>query len=521
MRFSLSRRQALARIAALWAAAGFPAAALPAAPGAWREAFAGALRRDRRLLGWRGVARNELRTAQVALTGRIPRGLAGVLWRNGPARYERGGRRYRHWFDGDGMIQAWRIGAGGVLHHARFVETPKFRAEQQAGRFLWNAFGTRIADAPAADSPDAVNAANISVLDHGGELLALWEAGSAWRVERETLRTLGRKVWGARLAGLPFSAHPKVDADGTLWNFGYDTLAGALVFYRIGAGGAVQKTGLLRGIDDLAPGRFGMVHDFAVTQKHIVMLLTPLVFYRERLEAGFSFLDAHAWRDDLPLRALVLDKEDFSLLHRHELPPGFFFHIGNAFEDRAGIHLDLFRSDDARELFGVLRDVMRGKIDAPAPASRPRYAGVYLPLAGNGARVDAGDDAVAAAAAGEFPAIAPGLAGRRNRHVWHLASAAGEVFFRRVARRDMLGEVADFYDYGPGVLAEEHVFVPQRAGDESAGYLLGTALDTARGATALHIFDAHHLAAGPLAVAQLEYALPLGLHGRFSPALPA
>jgi len=516
----LSRRQALARIAALFAAAGTPAAALPAAPGAWREEFAAALQRDRRLLGWRGVAQNELRTAQAALTGRIPPGLAGVLWRNGPARYERGGRRYHHWFDGDGMIQAWRIGPGGVSHHARFVETPKFRAEQQAGRFLWNAFGTRIAGARPADSPDAVNAANISVLEHGGELLALWEAGSAWRIDRETLQTLGPKVWGARLAGLPFSAHPKVDANGTLWSFGYDTLAGALVFYRIGADGAVQKTGLLRGIDDLAPGRFGMVHDFAVTQKHIVMLLTPLVFYRERLEAGFSFLDAHAWRDDLPLRALVLDKEDFSLRHRHELPPGFFFHIGNAFEDRAGIWLDMFRSDDAQALFGVSRDVMRGKIAAPAPAGEPRYAGIHLPLTGNGARVESGDNA---AAAGEFPVIASGLAGRRNRHVWHLASAAGEVFFRRVARRNMLGEIVDSFDYGPGVLAEEHVFVPHppRAGDESAGWLLGTALDTARQVTALHIFDAHHLAAGPLAVAQLEYPLPLGLHGWFSPAPPA
>lgn len=494
MRFSGSRRRALARIAALLAAAAAPAAGRATAarpstrPSNWREAFAAALRHDRRLLGWRGVARHELRTAQVALTGRVPAGLAGVLWRNGPARYERGGRRYRHWFDGDGMLQAWRIGSGGVSHHARFVETPKFRAEQQAGRFLWNAFGTRIAGARPADSPDAVNAANISVLDHAGELLALWEAGSAWRVERETLQTLGRKAWGARLAGLPFSAHPKVDAAGTLWNFGYDTLAGALVFYRIGADGAVQRYGLLRGIDDLAPGKFGMVHDFAVTQKHLVVLLTPL----------------------------VLDKADFSLLRRHELPPGFFFHIGNAFEDRAGIHLDMFRSDDARELFGIQRDVMRGKIAAPAPAGRPRYAGVHLPLAGGVARVDTGGGDEAAAV-GEFPVIAPGLAGRRNRHVWHLASAGGEAFFRRVARRDMLGEVADFYDYGPGVLAEEPIFVPRRGRDESAGWLLGTALDTARAATALYIFDAHHLAAGPLAVAQLDTALPLGLHGRFSP----
>ncbi|MDD9874967.1 MAG: carotenoid oxygenase family protein, partial [Gammaproteobacteria bacterium] len=138
----------------------------------------------------------------------------------------------------------------------------------------------------------------------------------------------------------------------------------------------------------------------------------------------------------------------------------------------------------------------------------------------NGARVESGGGA---AAAGEFPVIAPGLAGQRNRHVWHLASAAGEVFFRQVARRNMLGEVVDSFDYGPGVLAEEHVFVPRqhRDGHQSPVCLLAPALDWAREATALHLFDAHNLAAGPLAVAQLEYALPLGLHGWFSPALPA
>ena len=515
MRMKYTRRQILTRLAAL-AAAGLPRPALPADADAWRDAFAAGWRRDRRLIGWRDVPQNELRTAQAQLTGRIPAGLAGVLWRNGPARYERGGARYHHWLDGDGMLHAWRIGSDEISHHARFVDTPKFRAEERAGRFLWTAFGTRIPDSPPPAGPDTVNAANISVLDHGGELLALWEGGSAWRIDRDSLAGLGPKVWGARLAGLPFSAHPKVDAAGTLWNFGYDTLSGALVFYRIGADGRVRKTGVLQGIEDLAPGRFGMVHDFAITRRYIVILLTPLVFLRERFASGESFLDSHHWRDDLPLRALVLAKDDFALLRRYELPPAFLFHIGNAFEERAGIRLDFFPSADARGLFTVQRDVMRGKIHAPDPAAQPHYAHLFLPLTGNSAaRVE-----TAPGAAAEFPAIAPGMAGRRNRYLWHLASdgvRAGGIFFRKVVRRNALGEVVDAYDYGRGVFAEEHLYVPhpQRRGEER-GWLLGTALDTVRETTALHLFDAHDLAAGPLAVAALPYALPLGLHGWFS-----
>ena len=41
--------------------------------------------------------------------GKLPSELAGTLWRNGPAEHDRFGHRYGHWFDGDGMIQAFPV----------------------------------------------------------------------------------------------------------------------------------------------------------------------------------------------------------------------------------------------------------------------------------------------------------------------------------------------------------------------------------------------------------------------------
>ncbi len=38
------------------------------------------------------------------LSGKIPSGLRGSLYRNGPGRLARGGHRVGHWFDGDGAI---------------------------------------------------------------------------------------------------------------------------------------------------------------------------------------------------------------------------------------------------------------------------------------------------------------------------------------------------------------------------------------------------------------------------------
>lgn len=49
-----------------------------------------------------------------------------------PARYEHGGMRYHHWFDGDGMVQAFRFCDTGMSHLGRFVRTKKYAAESRA-----------------------------------------------------------------------------------------------------------------------------------------------------------------------------------------------------------------------------------------------------------------------------------------------------------------------------------------------------------------------------------------------------
>ena len=55
--------------------------------------------------------------------GQIPHELAGVLYRNGPGRLERGGQWLHHPFDGDGMITALQLGEGQLQLSNRFVRT--------------------------------------------------------------------------------------------------------------------------------------------------------------------------------------------------------------------------------------------------------------------------------------------------------------------------------------------------------------------------------------------------------------
>ena len=175
--------------------------------------------------------------------------------------------------------------------------------ETEAGRRLFSGFATPVEEAMPLRRADDINTANISVLDHHGELLALWEGGSASVLDRETLQWNGFKVWGEGLEGLPFTAHPRVEPDGTLWAFGYSFVpVRALLLYHIAPDGTVVK------VHRVDPGPLGIVHDFVVTDRHLVIVIPPLVY--EPSHDG-ELLDALVWRPELGTRALVVDKNDF------------------------------------------------------------------------------------------------------------------------------------------------------------------------------------------------------------------
>ena len=76
-------------------------------------------------LATRDVAADAPRHALRLIHGRAPSGLEGVLYRNGPGRFRRPGGSATHWFDGDGLMRAFRIQDGQATLEARFADTPK------------------------------------------------------------------------------------------------------------------------------------------------------------------------------------------------------------------------------------------------------------------------------------------------------------------------------------------------------------------------------------------------------------
>jgi len=503
----MNRRQFLLSSAAAAAGALLPRLGQAIGEDAWAKGFADSLAHNPYLSGFAGISEDVLETGRLSLDGAIPAALRGTFYRNGPARYERGGLRYHHWFDGDGMVQAFRFGDDGISHVGRFVHTQKYDAETKAGKFLLPAFGTRFADARPVSGPDPLNVANTNVLPLAGQLLALWEGGSAYVLDPLTVETFGPKTWRDDLKGMPFSAHPKIDQDGTVWNFGVDTGSASMVLYQISSHGVLVKA------DVFAVPGIAMVHDFAITAKHLVFLLPPFEFDSSRLEQGASFLDCHRWLPGAPLRVLTVDKGDWTQRKFYDLPTGFLFHLGNAWEEAGGtIRFDCVRADDPSVMTAKIPAIMRG---APSASLGSKPTLVTLdPLAGT-AKQEVVDASV------EFPRVDPRYLGRRYRQLYSVAFTGGSRQwhgFNAILRRDIETGQTDVFDYGENTMVEEHIVVPRVDGKEGAGWAIGTALDVATNTTMLSVFDALDLAAGPIVQARLPYALPLGFHGTFANA---
>ena len=467
-------------------------------------AFARALADTPWLAGFATASRERFDAPAELVHGALPAGLRGTLYRNGPARHEVGGRRYHHWFDGDGLIQAFRFTDGGVDHRARFVETRKLVREREAGRPLVSGFGTTWPDLPPPRDAADGNPANISVVWHADRLLALWEAADAYALDPETLDTHGTHVWSDETRGVPFSAHPRLEPDGTLWNFGSVPWARMLVLYRIAPDGRLADVATLR-VD-----RPSYLHDFVVTERHLVFVMPPLHFGDE----GDTFLARHRWDGNAPTRWLVVDKADLSKQRWFEAPAAFVFHFANAWDDGQGITVDTHLYADASIMFGPQRDVMWGRWDASRIL--PEGTRLHLDLARGRVREERSGLHT------EFPSVDPRLTGRRHRALFSLAqlddAETHHPLLNALVRQDMDTGAVQRHRFPPDVVPEEHLFVPKGAGDPAAGWVVGTALDAKRGVTQLSVFDAEHVDAGPVATLRLPYALPLGLHGRFVPA---
>jgi carotenoid cleavage dioxygenase-like enzyme len=297
---------------------------------------------------------------------------------------------------------------------------------------------------------------------------------------------------------MPFLAHPRIDPDGVLWNLGVS--GSQAVVWRLGINGELQAA------DPITLPRASYVHDFTATDQHLIILLQPWVQRAGEMHSHFA--DMMQWHPKWSTQVLVLDKADLSRRRVYELPAFFFFHVGSAWRDPSGsILFDVCRSADPGFALRGARDVLQGVY---RPDAIPTLALVTLTPDGKASLQDTG-------IAAEFPRTDARRSGLSRSYTLHATTkAAREPLFTGVALHDWNSSRSQHFNFGSEHLVEEMVFVPHPSSrSEMDGWILGPSINLRAGKTELHVFDARHIADGPICTWQAPVALPLSLHGTF------
>ena len=438
----------------------------------------------------------------LPVVGELPRELNGTLYRNGAnPQFESPGA---HWFFGDGMLHAFRIDNGRVSYRNRWVRTPKWLAEHDAGRPLFGAFNRKLPDAPSSVTDDG-GVANTNVLFHAGRLLALEEGHPPTEIDPDTLATRGYHDYGGAITG-PFTAHPKIDpVSGEMLFFGYN--AGGPLTARMSFG-VIDRDGKVARFEHFKAPFAAMVHDFIVTARYVLFPILPLT---GSLWRAFLGKPPYAWEPRKGAYVGVMPRTGSPKdIRWYRSEACFVFHVMNAWDDGERIIADVMQSEQAP----LFPDVNGHPTDPER--SRARLCRWTFDLAANSDRFQRTylDDTT-----GEFPRIDDRFAGLPTRHGWYAsANPASQLLggMSGLVHVDHHTSTRAHYRLPPGDTTSEPVFVPRSANaDEGDGWLLAVLWRARDKRSDLAVFNATDIASGPIALVQLGHRIPDGFHGNW------
>ena len=423
--------------------------------------------------------REEVTAFDLPVQGAIPRGLRGRYVRNGPN--PKTGTS-SHWFVGDGMLHGVELRDGrAAWYRNRWVRT---RAFVEDAKQLQPDFTRDL----------TVGVANTHVIAHAGRILALVETSFPTEVTPE-LDTIGCFDYQGRLS-TGMTAHPKIcPRTGELHFFAYNYMAPFLTYHRADAAGRLVQSDVIE-----VPGPT-MIHDFAITDRHVVFMDLPIVFDLELAMAGTM---PYRWSDEYGARLGVMARGGSSADVRWvEVAPCYVFHPLNAYEDEQGaVVMDVVRYPE----------LWRARSPAATAASLHRW------------RVDLGAGRVSEQPlddrAIEFPRFDERQMGAPYRYgyVVYTEHGADRGIGTAVIKYDLRAGTSTSHDFGTGRIPAEPVFVPASAGAaEDEGWLLAYVYDAARDGSDLVILDAANVTGKPVATIALPQRVPFGFHGSWIP----
>ncbi|EYU43820.1 hypothetical protein ABFS82_07G059000 [Erythranthe guttata] len=452
----------------------------------------------------------------LEVVGTIPTSVRGAYLRNGgnPLFEPISGH---HFFDGDGMIHAVTLAApeNRASYACRFTRTNRLLGEaalrkpvfpKQIGELHGHSGLARLALFAARALAGLVNAAdgfglaNVNVVYFNGRILAMSEDDLPYTVrltEAGDLETIGQYDFDGQVKG-SMIAHPKVDpATGDLYTLSYNILSKPyLKFLKFDKWGNKSRE-LTISIEQPT-----MIHDFTMTESHVVIPDHQMVFKLSEMMRGGSPV-IHDPNKMTRFGVLPKNAVDESEIRWIDVPECFCFHMWNAWEER---------DENGDKIIVVINSCMTpadsifsGSDDLKSELSEIR---LNLKTGGSTRRV------VVSGMNLEAGQINKQQLGKKTRYVY-LAIADPWPKCSGIARVDLeTGEVTK-YLYGPHRFGGEPCFVPVTAEeeDEEEGYLMSFVRDEENEKSEFVILKASTME--QVALVKLPKRVPYGFHGTF------
>jgi carotenoid cleavage dioxygenase len=478
---------------------------------------------NRYLEGDFAPVREELTVTELAVTGTVPDHLDGRYVRNGPNPVVDLDPAIYHWFMGSGMVHGVRIRDGRAeWYRNRWVRSPD----------VARALGEHSRPGPVHAGFDF--AANTNVIGQAGRTFAIVEGGPRPYELTEELDTIGPFDFDGTLPG-GYTAHPKRDpTTGELHAMSYFFGWGNRVQYSVlGTDGRIRRT-----VDIEVTGS-PMMHDFSLTERHVLIYDLPVTFDIDaaatavprllarparavmswfigrrripdravalmmRLGGGPSALPPpYSWNPSYPARVGVMAREgDGTDVEWFDVEPCYVFHPLNAFDD------------DDRIVADVVRHPTMFASERHGPSEGlPTLDRWTIDLAAGKVLEERLDDR-----GQEFPRVDERVVGRRHRYGYAVEMDAKVDFTNALLKHDLASGGTEVRAFGRTCAAGEFVFVPNRPdAGEHQGVLMGYVHDAAIDCSDLVLLDADTL--DTVATVHLPTRVPHGFHGNWLPA---
>jgi carotenoid cleavage dioxygenase-like enzyme len=437
----------------------------------------------------------EVTAFDLPVTGSLPTALNGRYLRNGPNPLGLD-EPVQHWFLGPGMVHGVRLRDG---------RAEWYRNRWVRSRHVADGLGRPWPGGPVHAGMDF--AANTHVIGHAGRTLATVEAGALPYELTEELDTVGPCDFDGTLPG-GYAAHTKSDRrTGELHAVAYFWAWDHVQHVVVGPDGKVSGT------TDIAVPDGPMMHDFALTERYVVLLDLPVTFSMDAAAAGSQL--PYTWNPAHQPRIGLLPREGATREVRwFEVDPCWVFHTLNAYDDGDRVVIDLCRYAGSYDLSALI---------AKGPLTLDRWT--VDPATGTVSQQRLDDRRQ------EFPRVDERVVARPHRYGYSAVTgeASGATvqmdgsfsdgaFADALLKHDLAAGTVEAHRFPRDATVGEAVFAPSSPeAAEDDGYLMAFAHDPERGASDLVILSAQDVAGAPVARVHLPARVPLGFHGSWIP----